>query len=351
MRRMSSDPGISPRCDRTGVRPAIAAALACALVVGCSPERGPEESSASDSASARSGPAVTPARYRTDLTAVPFTEPEGAVHLRFRQDVTGRTVRRTYAGWRLDAPEGSRILTIRDSLAAPRAAWRILPGPGLRVVAGEGEEPISLLLDGDGPAWELSVDSTLAAWPGPTGQRERLSLGRISTDSVRSALVVVRREARPLDAPGVRALSHLFVLVGADGRGVAVQARRSEPPPGAPAEDRIGGPGLEASVRIHGPRGTRSLEGARLVPDDTAASPAAWELRSAGGDPLGRMEVEAARIEMHEGRGDPTTPLRFGAEESRRQPATVSLEPARGSVDALGDGSLSGLHVVVRGGG
>lgn len=330
----------------------MAACVAASLLAGgCAGERGPEDVPDPDAASSRSVPEVAPARYLTDLVAVPFSDPETAVYLTFRQEVTGDAVLRRYAGWRLDLPEGSRVLAIRDSLPAPRAAWRILPGPGLRVVAGEGEEPVSLVFDGNGSTWEVAVDSSLASWPGPTGQRERMLLGRLSADSIRPALVVVRRAARPLDAPAARARSHLFVLVDAEGRGLVVVARRSEPPPGAPSEGEDRTRGLEASVRIHDPSGgTRTLEGVRLVAGDTTVSAARWELRGPEGGSLGRIESEPARVEMYEAGTPSDEALRPGARGEGAGTPALSLSPARGSVGRLGGGPLRGLHVVVRGG-
>lgn len=347
---MASPPRATPTPERRSAAARIAAlVLAPALLTGCAVERGSDGTTTEDTAARRSPTTVTPARYRTDLAAVAFGAPEDAVYLRFRQDVAGNAVHRRYAGWRLDAPEGSRVLTIRDSLPAPRAAWRILPGPGLRVVAGEGEEPVGLLVGGEDARWEIRVDSTLASWPGATGQRERMTLGRLVTDSVRPALVVLRREARPLEAPSSRAPSHLFVLVDGQGAGVVVLARGTVP--GTEAQEPGGTlAGLDASVRIHDGAEVRTLEGVRLVPGETAARPTSWTLRGPGGEEAGRLELDPALVEMREAGGEIVEPGPPVGEDQADGGATLTLGRASGSLEVLDAAALRGLHVVVRGG-
>lgn len=347
---MASPPRAAPTPERRWAGGSVAAlVLAPALLSGCAVEPGSDGATTDDTATRRSPATVTPARYRTDLAAVAFGAPEGAVYLRFRQDVTGDAVHRRYAGWRLDAPEGSRVLTIRDSLPAPRAAWRILPGPGLRVVAGEGEEPIGLLVGGEEAPWEIRVDSTLASWPGATGQRERMALGRLVTDSVRPALVVLRREARPLDAPSSRSPSHLFVLVDGQGAGIVVLARGTVP--GTQAEtpgDTLAG--LDASVRIHDGAEVRTLEGFRLVPGETAGRPTSWIVRGPGGEEAGRLELDPALVEMREPGGETAGPGPSAEEGDPDGSATLTLGRVSGSLETLDAAALRGLHVVVRGG-
>ncbi|MFW6192544.1 MAG: hypothetical protein ACOC83_03570 [Gemmatimonadota bacterium] len=302
-----------------------------------------------DTAARRSPATVTPARYRTELAAVAFEAPEAAVYLRFRQDVTGDAVHRRYAGWRLDVPDGSRVLTIRDSLPAPRAAWRVLPGPGLRLVAGEGEEPDGLLVGGEDAPWEIHVDSTLASWPGASGQRERMALGRLVTDTVRPALVVLRREARPLDAPSPRAPNHLFVLVDGQGAGVVALARgplrRTEAE--APGDTLAG---LEASVRIRDGTEVRTLEGVRLVPREEADRPTTWTLRGPGGEEAGRLDLDPAMVEMRDAGVGTADSLSPAEEDDPDGSETLTLGRVSGSLEALDAATLRGLHVVVRGG-
>jgi hypothetical protein len=334
---MVSTPRAAPTPERRSAGASVAAlVLVAVLLSGCGVEPGSDRATTEDTAVRRSSATVTPARYRTDLAAVAFGAPEVAVYLRFRQEVAGDAVHRRYAGWRLDAPDGSRVLTIRDSLPAPRAAWRILPGPGLRLVAGEGEEPAGLLVGGEDAPWEIQVDSTLASWPGATGQRERMALGRLVTDTIRPALVVLRREARPLDAPSSRAPSHLFVLVDGQGAGVVALARgtvaRSEAE--APGDSLVG---LDATVRIHDGSEVRMLEGVRLVPGEAADRPTTWTLRGPGGEEAGRLELDPALVEMRE-------------PDNMDGSATLTLGRVSGSLEALATAALRGLHVVVRGG-
>lgn len=347
---MAAPPRTTPTPERRAVGARIAAlVLVPALLSGCAVEPGSDGASTDDTAARRSPATVTPARYRTDLAAVAFGAPEAAVYLRFRQDVTGDAVHRQYAGWRLDAPEGSRVLTIRDSLPAPRAAWRILPGAGLRVVAGEGEEPVGLLVGGEEAPWEIRVDSTLASWPGVTGQRERMALGRLVTDTIRPALVVLRREARPLDAPSPRAPNHLFVLVDGQGAGVVVLARGTVPGTEAEAPgDTLAG--MDASVRIHDGTEVRTLEGVRLVPGESDARPSSWVVRGRGGEEAGRLELDPALVEMREAGGEIAEPDPSAGEGDPDGSATLTLGRASGSLEALDAAALRGLHVVVRGG-
>lgn len=347
---MASPPRATPTPGRRSAGARIAALLvAPALLSGCAVEPGSDGATTDDTAARRSPATVTPARYRTDLAAVAFGAPEAAVYLRFRQDVAGDAVHRRYAGWRLDAPEGSRVLTIRDSLPAPRAAWRILPGPGLRVVAGEGEEPVGLLVGGEEAPWEIRVDSTLASWPGVTGQRERMALGRLVTDTTRPALVAFRREARPLDAPSSRAPSHLFVLVDGQERGVVVLARGTVPGTEAEAPgDTLDG--LDASVRIHDGTEVRTLEGVRLVPGEAAARPTTWVVRGPEGEEAGRLELDPTLVEMREPGGATAEPGPSAEEGDLDGSATLTLGRASGSLEALDTATLRGLHVVVRGG-
>lgn len=347
---MAAPPRATPSPERRSVGARIAALVfAPVLLSGCAAEPGSDGATTDDTATRRSPVTVTPARYRTDLAAVAFGAPEVAVYLRFRQDVAGDAVHRRYAGWRLDAPEGSRVLTIRDSLPVPRAAWRILPGPDLRVVAGEGEEPVGLLFGGEEAPWEIRVDSTLASWPGATGQRERMTLGRLVTDSVRPALVVVRREARPLDAPSSRAPSHLFVLVDGQGAGVVVLARGTVPGTEAEAPgDTLDG--LDASVRIRDGAEVRTLEGVRLVPGEADGRPTSWVVHGPEGEEAGRLELDPALVEMREAGGEIVEPGPSAGEGDPDGGATLTLGRASGSLEALDAAALRGLHVVVRGG-
>lgn len=323
--------------------------LAAALLSACAVESGSDATTTDDTVARRSPATVTPARYRTDLAAVAFATPDAAVYLRFRQDVTGDAIHRRYDGWRLDVPEGSRVLTIRDSVPAPRAAWRILPGPGLRVVAGDGEEPAGLLVGADDAPWEIHVDSTLASWPGATGQRERMALGRLVTDTVRPALVVLRREARPLDAPSPRTPNHLFILVDGQGAGVVALVRgallRSEAE--APGDTLAG---LEASVRVRDGTEVRTLEGIRLVPGEAADRPTTWTLRGPGGEEAGRLELDPALVEMREAGGETAGSDPSTGEGDPDRSATLTLSRVSGSLEAFEAAALRGLHVVVRGG-
>lgn len=204
-----------------------AAALAC----GGETDVGDEERRVPGPGDANSSP-VTAARYLTELAFVPFDRQAGpAAYLRLAQDVTSDRLALDYRGWSRDSGGWRRILATADTLPVPRAGWRVVPTDSLRVVAGDGGRLRALTVREGAARLRLEPDSTLASWTGPTGQRERLLLGRrVGPDTAAEGLIVERRRAWPLEAPLPGRPSGFLLLTTGEGDGLLVLLQSSGDP-------------------------------------------------------------------------------------------------------------------------
>jgi hypothetical protein len=159
----------------------------------------------------------------TDLAFAGFAAAAPSALLRFRNDVSAGSLARRYRVWVGRGGRWDTALSVSDSLPVPRAAWRILPGHGLRVLAASGGELAGLVLRGQGTAFQIEPGKVLDEWTSPTGQRSRLLLASWAEgDEPATGLLFERREARPFEAPPPRTLEEAFLATDAAGNGVLV---------------------------------------------------------------------------------------------------------------------------------
>lgn len=178
----------------------------------------PDDEDAGEAAPAESG--VTPARYATNLVFVGYPPDSLALYLHFLNETSSSSLARRYRVWRHGEGTWRTALAIADTIPSPRAAWRVLPGPGLRVTVGDGEEITSLIHPDTARPFRLTPGEIVTGWLGATGQREGLRTARlrIRGRSV-DGLLVERRSARPLRSPVPPSVRQLFLLTyrGRDG--------------------------------------------------------------------------------------------------------------------------------------
>jgi hypothetical protein len=218
---------MSSGTDRRERRSAwIVCALAAAMVLAgaCSGGEPADDGTQTLPRPATSTPsAVTPARYVTDLAFAGFSAAAPSALLRFRNDISPASLSRRYRIWVGRGERWDTALSVADSLPVPRAAWRILPGHGLRVMAANGGELAGLVLRGPDSAFQLEPGKVLDEWTSPTGQRSRLLLAAWSEGGEpATGLLFERREARPFDMPPPRTLEEALLATDAAGNGVLV---------------------------------------------------------------------------------------------------------------------------------
>lgn len=183
--------------------PAIAAVLALAALA-CRGEERPARSAAETSPTPTAPAAVTPAIYRTSLTFVGLPPDPVLAHLAFENRTDTARVRRGYAGWIFSGGAWRKVLSVRDSLPAPRAAWRVLPVSGaLAVWVGAGGELRQVRVGAPGEELRLEGGGLLAAWAGDGGPRESLRSGTLSVGGAAvPGLLLLRQAARAaVEAP------------------------------------------------------------------------------------------------------------------------------------------------------
>lgn len=223
---------------------------------------------------------VTPAAYSTRVAFVPHGDGPSAY---FRLDQTARpgALERSYRAWIVEGGAARRGLSVDDTVPVPRAAWRPLPVPGLRVRVGPGGRLEGVTLTGDGEPLRLAVDSALAAWTGSTGQPERLAAARaIRGADTAAGLLLERRRARPLDDPGPRERSGFLLVAGPGPAGAAVLLSL----PADTASPGAGGAALPSSPAAHGLVGGRARSwGAVRVLREAGETGGGWTLELGDG--------------------------------------------------------------------
>lgn len=286
------------RTGRGGIAAlAIAAATAVAAACGDAPERrnAGAEALPEDASGVK---AVTPARYVTDVTFVPFAADAPSLHLRFGNVTGSDRLERSYAGWRLEGGAWRPALTLRDTLPAPRAGWRVLPAGGLRVIASDEGGLDGLVLRDSADETGLELGPTLARWQGPTGQAEQFRAATVTVGGARhDGLAVERRSAVPLEAPSRRGLDGFLLATDSAGRGIAVLRQGGTPPGQRP-------PAVDTSAVAYGwtEDGERSWSEVRLealgrggdAPTE-GSPPAAWWIAIPGGGIRGRLAPRLRR--------------------------------------------------------
>lgn len=275
----------------------VAAALA---LHACGGDSSPREEGRARPGGDEGSRAVTPARYVTDLTFVPFGAEARGLHYRFLHRTSAEQLLRRYGGWRLGSGRWTPSLEVRDSLPVPRAGWRILPTDELRlVVDGEGELQALAHRPRDGGSTggsgtiRLDADRTLSEWTSPTGQRERMRLAfRDSSGARLPGVLLERRAARPLDTPPPRGMYGFWLVTDSAGNGLVVLRQAGRPAGRMPAA-------VDSTVTVHGWVGgeDRVWHGVRVErlgrPDTTGVGLTppgeGWELRVPGEDTGGRL--------------------------------------------------------------
>lgn len=164
------------------------------------------------------GAAVTPARYLTEVAFIP-AHPTGTPLLIRGVNAISPSAGSSSPGglsrdYRIQLFDGTGIgapLVIRDTLPVPRAAWRLLPAPGLKLRVGEAGEPVGFEIATASETLRIRRGAPVAEWTGTTGQRE--SLARAHREgSTRPGLLLLRRAARGGDAPPPRDAERVVLL-------------------------------------------------------------------------------------------------------------------------------------------
>jgi hypothetical protein len=180
--------------------------------------------------------AAMPARYVTDLAFSGFGSAAPVAVLRFRNDVSSAALTRRYRIWVAHGSRWASVLSSSDSLPVPRAAWRILPGDGLRVLAASGGELDGLVFRSGPAAFQLEPGKVLDEWTSPTGQRSRLLLAAWAEgEEPATGLLFERREARPYDSPPTRTLEEALLATDPAGNGLLLLRDTGDQDPGREA--------------------------------------------------------------------------------------------------------------------
>lgn len=202
----------------------------CAFLAAC--DRAEEVESAAETASppVRQQAAPLPgALYHTELTFVGREEQPSLLHLRFDNRTDSVSIVTRYRGW-FGGAEWSEILDHADSLPVPRAAWRILPTGPVRMVAGEGGEPASLILALPDGGLRLDSRGPIGSWNSRTGQRESLHLAELQDDSgAESGLLLARQSARRVDEPPDDERGQYFLVSDTAGNGLLIMRDSTSP--------------------------------------------------------------------------------------------------------------------------
>ncbi len=167
--------------------------------------------------------AIAPARYLTDLV---FAGGDGSVlFASFDQETDPERLVRDYSSWWGDSG-GWRVLSrMRDTLPLPRAAWRILPAPGMTVRVGDSREVEGLGFSTPEGRLSLVAGDEVSAWTGPTGQRESLGVAALAIgERTAGGLLFFRRAARATRFPAETGESRTFVLADSAGNGLLIEA-------------------------------------------------------------------------------------------------------------------------------
>lgn len=222
--------GVRRRAGRVAVSVAVGAVL-----LGCDGQEADHRPAASATEAAEDpGDFVTPAVYVSRLTFVGFGPDQALLHLRLRNQTTPSALVRRYRGWRVRDGNWRPVLSLRDSLPVPRAAWRTLPAAGLRIRVGEAGELDGLVVGGVSRRLRLDAGETVAEWSGMSGLRETLRRATLLDGPVpEEGLVLFQQSARP---ERIRSEPPAFqTLLVADTLGDGLLLIRSRAAPEAPA--------------------------------------------------------------------------------------------------------------------
>lgn len=171
----------------------------------------------------RSSDVVTPASYLTSLSFVSFAARPARLHLRFLNKVTQAALARDYQGWLGRGERWDHFLSVDDTLDLPRAAWRVIPTRELRLEVGDGGDLVGIRFADSLHTLALRSGDVIDEWTGPTGQRETLRFGRLTTGGVEEkGLLLQRMGARPAAVPPPSTLNQIFLVADPEGDGMLI---------------------------------------------------------------------------------------------------------------------------------
>lgn len=209
---------------------ARALGLAAMLVAACAPgdEQIPEDGAVGGGTEADSS--HPRAAYLTSLTFVGFESSPSLVHLRFENLAERGQLALSYHGWVAGPSEWRSLLRVEDTIPVARAAWRVVPAPGLRLRIGSGAQIEAVRLPLDGTPLRLEALDVISSWSSSTGQRETLrSAELLLGPGAESGLLLQRRRARALELDRATVPSQAFVLTDTIGDGLIILRNRAVP--------------------------------------------------------------------------------------------------------------------------
>lgn len=226
-----TNPNRSPGSwPRSALRPGTLLVGLSAFLLACDkpeePPRSPEPAPRVEPRQAEPLPGVL---YRTELTFVGRGGRPSLLHLRLDNRTDSAAVRLHYRGW-FGGDEWRQILDQVDSLPVPRAAWRVLPTGPVRVMAGEGGEPSSIIVKLSEGTLRLDSRGAIASWNSSAGRRESLWLAELLAESgAEAGLLIARQEGRRLDDPPVDDTGQYFLVTDTTGNGLLVMRDSTSP--------------------------------------------------------------------------------------------------------------------------
>lgn len=226
----TNDTGVTSGSGRDRFGPRASLAALCAVMAACGQTDAPETSAQAEPPPERQQAAPLPgALYQTEMTFVGRGEDPSLLHLRLENRTDSASVRLLYRGW-FGGADWREVLSHTDSLPVPRAAWRILPTGPVRVVAGDGGEPASVILELPEGSLRLDSRGAIGSWNSRTGQRESLHLAELLDDSgAETGLLLTRQSARRIDEPPDEDLGQYFLVSDTAGNGLLIMRDSTTP--------------------------------------------------------------------------------------------------------------------------
>ncbi|WP_419163270.1 hypothetical protein [Candidatus Palauibacter sp.] len=178
-------------------------------------------------------PAPVDARYLTHLL---FVAADGNAFVgSFDQTARGERLLRHYDVRVAGGGPWESLIQASDTLPVPRAAWRLLPAPGMTVRVGDAGQVVSLGFPGAGAGEQgtvrLVAGEEVSVWTGPTGQRESLGIAVLQTgERSEPGILFFRRAARALSIPGTAAGGETFLFADSLGNGLLIHSGTARQP-------------------------------------------------------------------------------------------------------------------------
>jgi hypothetical protein len=207
----------------------ISVGLSAALLACSEPEEPARSSAPAPPAEQLQAEPAAGALYHTELTFVGRGAEPSLLHLRFDNRTDSASIHLRYRGW-FGHAEWREILDQVDSLPVPRAAWRILPTGPVRVMAGEGGEPSSVILERPEGSLRLDSRGAIGSWNSSTGQRESLRIAELLDESgAEAGLLLARQSARRIDDPPGPGPRQYFLVTDTTGNGLLIMRDSTSP--------------------------------------------------------------------------------------------------------------------------